>query len=55
MFRFEWMCCKHCGCEDEERIGHDDTCKYGCNDEGVTDHNYLCWHAPTKDCKGWDQ
>lgn len=28
-------CCSHCACQDE-RIGHDDTCKYGCNDQEVT-------------------
>lgn len=26
-------CCDHCGCEGQERIGHDDTCAYGCNDK----------------------
>lgn len=29
-----WMdCCVHCGCDEGDRIGHDDTCRYGCNDE----------------------
>lgn len=28
-----WIaCCDHCGCEGDQRIGHDDTCSKGCND-----------------------
>lgn len=27
-----WNCCKHCGCEDVDQTGHDDTCTFGCND-----------------------
>lgn len=30
----DWMdCCSHCGCDEGDRIGHDDTCIHGCNDE----------------------
>jgi hypothetical protein len=25
-------CCTHCGCGEDGRIGHDDTCRFGCND-----------------------
>ncbi len=25
-------CCEHCGCLPDEREGHDDSCRYGCND-----------------------
>lgn len=29
----EWIpCCRHCGCPDGQRAGHDDTCRHGCND-----------------------
>jgi hypothetical protein len=29
----DWFpCCNHCGCAPEDQIGHDDTCRYGCND-----------------------
>jgi hypothetical protein len=29
----EWQdCCDHCGCPPEQRDGHDDTCRFGCND-----------------------
>jgi len=28
-----WDCCPHCGCNEDDRTGHDDTCRYGCNDE----------------------
>lgn len=27
-----WTCCDHCGCVGNDRIGHDDTCAAGCND-----------------------
>ena len=27
-----FICCAHCGCKPDERIGHDDTCAEGCND-----------------------
>jgi hypothetical protein len=26
-------CCEHCGCEADDRIGHDDSCWHGCNDQ----------------------
>lgn len=26
-------CCEHCGCPEDNRDGHDDTCRYGCNDD----------------------
>lgn len=30
----DWIdCCIHCGCDEDDRIGHDDTCIHGCNDE----------------------
>jgi hypothetical protein len=25
-------CCNHCECPPDSRTGHDDTCRYGCND-----------------------
>ncbi|QBZ72349.1 hypothetical protein SEA_CIRCINUS_65 [Streptomyces phage Circinus] len=25
-------CCNHCECPIDAREGHDDTCRYGCND-----------------------
>lgn len=29
----DWFsCCNHCGCDPDDRIGHDDTCMYRCND-----------------------
>ena len=28
-----FACCEHCGCSaGSGRVGHDDTCKHGCND-----------------------
>lgn len=30
---FEWACCSHCGCSEHDRIGHDDICRYGCNEQ----------------------
>jgi hypothetical protein len=32
-----WIsCCAHCGCEGKDRIGHDDTCRFGCNDGEIS-------------------
>jgi hypothetical protein len=39
MIEFEFVCCEHCGCEEGDRIGHDDTCSYGCNDEELDQWN----------------
>lgn len=33
MDEFEFECCPHCGCDEGDRVGHDDTCRYGCNDK----------------------
>lgn len=30
-----FACCDHCGCRPGQRIGHDDTCRFGCNDTAV--------------------
>lgn len=30
-----FACCPHCGCAPIDRIGHDDTCAMGCNDQLV--------------------
>lgn len=30
--QFEEACCDHCACAPGRRVGHDDTCSYGCND-----------------------
>jgi len=31
-----WISCwNHCGCPPGQRTGHDDTCRFGCNDEEV--------------------
>jgi len=31
---YEWFaCCDHCECPRDDRVGHDDTCRHGCNDE----------------------
>jgi hypothetical protein len=33
MSRDLWAaCCPHCECPPDQREGHDDTCRYGCND-----------------------
>lgn len=28
-----FSCCDHCGCDRDDRSGHDDTCAHGCNDK----------------------
>ena len=32
-----FSCCDHCGCLRSYRVGHDDTCKHGCNDDEMTE------------------
>lgn len=37
----EWFaCCEHCGCVGSDRLGHDDTCAEGCNDEELRKAGY---------------
>lgn len=36
-----FACCDHCGCPAGERVGHDDTCAKGCNDERQGPHHDL--------------
>lgn len=60
MIDFDFDCCSHCGCDEGDRIGHDDTCRYGCNDEPdlcailghdfYTDEPNLCGRCEYRSC-----
>jgi len=32
-----WPCCQHCLCPPADRSGHDDLCRFGCNDPSEND------------------
>lgn len=50
--RFEFSCCEHCGCKPDERVGHDDTCSKGCNDDELCAAGFCVGHTPTSGCNG---